>query len=986
MDSRRSKKRGTAPLWDTEHGPLLMLRCPTNSLDFWQRINALPLDRVLSEVTADSLFLQALSIASPTLGSVVQKWKEQSSPISRKAVLKAVAYAVRMSTRPTPFGLFATITPIRPSCESRLRLGGRESIKTASRLDMGCLIDVMKKVEESSQHTHLTYFANPYVRQQGNRLFVVDISMVDSATHGGETLTKQRPVTLKATAQVQFVRKKARGGIRLADLIDSLQREFSASVEASRAFVEHLVRAGVICSELRPSPCINAEDFLLDRLEAAGISVACNLRRAITARKALESKPVTARTADDYCVVESALSEITSFKGRPVLHVDATRPLEGDLPRSVVADARFLGELHLRSSGRLSLSRYRERFINRYEGETRLVPLLEITDDDVGLGVPDSPTFESTKATAAREAFLMERLAESLANRTPEIVIQDNQIDVLFPPIPDDAVLPHGVDVGFEIHAGTTEDLARGDYLITPGGFIASVEAGASASRFSSLFDRETVEQMVRIAKRRDSHELLHAELVFAPPWSRGYNVSMRPSVLETEIRIGVHGSSIQELDPHDLFIGLDRNRFFIWSSRLRREIRVREGHLYRTTGLAPNICRLLSIISQDGRYCVRDFQWGAASLSPVLPRLRYRKTVISPASWRISLSENAGRRSNIVEEVGRFRKQWEMPRYVYLIETDQHLALDLESPTSLDLLRDQIAHKTEVRFAEMLTTPGRAWLQDIHGREYIGEFVASFRCRDTGVAVKRKSPAEATPRHLPGARWTYLRLYGNRQLADILLRQDLPPLLTALRDLEMLDSWFFIRYASDAPHIRLRLAAKSGKELALLERAIREAHLWQASGLIEKFSIETYEPEIERYGGLVGMPEHERVFNLSSEVVLQMLRVGLPNTAVERVRLAAVSAAALFELTATPKALLKDSLAPLVPRKMDRSDHNALRNLQEDVMKLASGFSPIPVSIRDTIPSVLHLHCNRAGVTGREEGRVMQIVRAMAMSALARI
>lgn len=88
---------------------------------------------------------------------------------------------------------------------------------------------------------------------------------------------------------------------------------------------------------------------------------------------------------------------------------------------------------------------------------------------------------------------------------------------------------------------------------------------------------------------------------------------------------------------------------------------------------------------------------------------------------------------------------------------------------------------------------------------------------------------------------------------------------------------YFFIRYYEDGPHIRLRLKGESLilKEYVkpyLTERA--KCFFSNASSESESNTIQfnDYQPEASRYGGAIGIRISERLFQISSEITLDVV------------------------------------------------------------------------------------------------------------------
>jgi thiopeptide-type bacteriocin biosynthesis protein len=142
---------------------------------------------------------------------------------------------------------------------------------------------------------------------------------------------------------------------------------------------------------------------------------------------------------------------------------------------------------------------------------------------------------------------------------------------------------------------------------------------------------------------------------------------------------------------------------------------------------------------------------------------------------------------------------------------------------------------------------------------------------------------------------------------------------------------WFFIRYWQAGPHLRVRVADLDPAQLASVERAMRErldvvgtlaadeqpldgdAYARSAGRLAaageggQQLNVEdvlppgvyrrAYLPEIDRYGGEAVMPATERLFQLSSELVVTFLP-HMPTTRVRSIMTMRATVAAASALT----------------------------------------------------------------------------------------
>jgi thiopeptide-type bacteriocin biosynthesis protein len=124
-----------------------------------------------------------------------------------------------------------------------------------------------------------------------------------------------------------------------------------------------------------------------------------------------------------------------------------------------------------------------------------------------------------------------------------------------------------------------------------------------------------------------------------------------------------------------------------------------------------------------------------------------------------------------------------------------------------------------------------------------------------------------------PGSEWVYAKLYCGAGTADRSLLDTVGPVSRKLLSSGAIDRWFFIRYADPDPHIRWRLHARPGARVASIQRRIEAAAAsLLAAGRVRRVAFDTYEREVERYGGSAGIEAAEQWFWADSEAVLDLL------------------------------------------------------------------------------------------------------------------
>ena len=116
-------------------------------------------------------------------------------------------------------------------------------------------------------------------------------------------------------------------------------------------------------------------------------------------------------------------------------------------------------------------------------------------------------------------------------------------------------------------------------------------------------------------------------------------------------------------------------------------------------------------------------------------------------------------------------------------------------------------------------------------------------------------------------------KLYAGPAAVDELLREVVPPLVGQAIESDAADRWFFVRYTDPDHHLRLRFHGRA----ALLHAQVLPAVEQAIQPLVDRdriwrIQVDTYEREVERYGGPDAIDLAERIFFVDSEAVVEIL------------------------------------------------------------------------------------------------------------------
>ena len=854
----------------------------------------------LPRAVRDPVVRRAIAVASESLFGQLARPPSRPSAL-RRWRLALLRYLIRMSTRPTPYGLNAAVSLARLGEETDLELGSEEVVRT--HLDMGLLAALIDELEGRPEVVReLQLETHPTVTVRAGRAFLPERLGWGSGAF---------EVSVRATRPVLKALELCRGApTPFPELAGALVEDFPNAGPRIEELIHTLLLEGLLVSELRP-PLTRGDParYLLSRLDrlAPARAERDRLSAAITACERWELLDA-ADGAEEFPVLLATARTVATAPpdGAPV-RVDMMRPLAGErIARAVGEEAARAAELQLRlsplHSGSATLNSYRDRFVERYPPPTE-VPLMELIQPDIGLGpvelrrdaAADRPVVEETQR---RDRRLLEIATTAL--RAGELSVElgpDLIADLETGPSAE--ALPPTVELAVFVAARSRDAVDAGDFRVVVSPMVGSHGAGRILGRFAYLFDGHGERAMGEAARRQEAgvRESVWAELVYCPERVWLSNVMIRPGTRSHEIAVGVSPGVPREgvIPVDELVVGVRENAFYLRWPKGGRYVDVCEGHMLNPA-TAPSVCAFLAQMRHAGRPLMTSFQWGGLARElPRLPRVEIGRVVLSPATWRPPFGMGAldpDSPDGFASGLESWRTRWRLPRRVFAAQGDNRLLLDLGDPPQVELLRGLLRSPNAVRevlLQEALPGVDDAWLPGPGGGFLVELAVPLARdpasldgplSDDRRPPARLGSPPPKTRVRPPGSEWLYAKVYVGGTIADQLVAGPLGEFVREALVSALADDWFFVRYRDDRPHLRVRFRGEPGR---LTGELTPRLYAW-ASDLMDRsacqaFTLDTYERELERYGGESGMDVAEAVFGVDSSVVVELVRLDLSRT-----------------------------------------------------------------------------------------------------------
>ncbi len=852
-------------------------------------------------------FCEAVFLGSPDLEDRISVYVAKPERDEGQRIERALyKYFARMASRPTPFGVFAGCSAVPYGRETDLALAPFASYRRRSRLDMNFVSELAMNLEKDAGiKDELRFFPNPSIYSAAGRTRYVEARMADNRR-------LHHLVAIERNEFLDFALARAQDGATPAELAAAIAA-YDAEIELAQAreFVDELIASQLLVSEI--SLNVTGPEVvprMLDKLAACrnAQDMASVLRSAELTLKDIDQRPLGLEPSA-YRELAKRLEPLPAKVDlKTLIQVDLLKPApEASLGQSVLKEVLRGVEL-LHKIGPWapfpSLTRFKEDFRRRYEDQD--VPLLQALDEDVGIGfekssspgAEDSPLLAgmnlagaakpNARAADSRVPVLLRILARALRDGALEIELTDDDVKDLT--TTDPSPLPDSMDVMFTIAAADRQRLAQGDFRI-----LLLHVGGPPGSRMLGRFCHLDPAMEAAVREHVRQEEALRPAAIFAEiihlPEGRIGNILFRPILREHELTILGYSTLPREaqIPLTDLMVGVRGERIVLRSRRLNREIVPRLSSAHNYSGIGIGIYKFLCSLQSQGVAASRSWVWGALDESPFLPRVVHGKFVLACATWKIFARdvEGWGKDDGLrgFEAFQAWRAANRLPRRCELVQSDNTLYLDLDNPLSVDTLLDMARKYKGCVLREIYPGPDELVA---HGPEgvFTHEIIMPIirlpsEQKTTGASPEggsadppAASPSQAVRVKIPGSEWLFAKLYCGSSDADHVLREVVAPLAAAAQQSGWTDRWFFIRYADPDWHLRLRFRGDPSLLTAKLLPALHDlVGRPLADGRLHSLVLDAYNPEIERYGGALGIEDVEQYFCADSEAALRIVQ-----------------------------------------------------------------------------------------------------------------
>lgn len=872
-----------------ECADFFLTRTSFSSLENLQNYSPHAPDDLLNFAINDPTFLEAIAVASPSLSQSIHRFIESTDKNGvelKKISTGMLKYFLRMASRATPFGLFSFVWWGNFSDKTQLQFQNTD-IKKSIKPDMEWIYSLISLfVKDYSFIRNFKVVTSPFTYEERGKYYLKKLNAFTN---------KEELTSINCTEFTQHVFSIANTPIVYSELEEKLLFLFSKfDREKVISCLWDVFQKDYLINELYPKldEYFNIENFLFSLNRYKGRIVIEECRVALD----ILSEFYTLFQEYQQTPIGKGITELNKLKKNGqkiaktenVIQLDAFKNngnafLSQKLKPVIEEIASVLFYLSSQSNRLDYISDYHLEFTEKY-GLHRLVPISELINPNLGLGLPVQKKNNELKKNQKVQSILSKILSEMPS----EIVINDilSECSILAKEEMNKA--PLSIELFLEILAPSQEQLDKGHYTILLNPLAASGQAGSTFGRFLYLWNQKKMAQLTDFLKKEEQllGDSAFVEASFLPLKARTTNVCFYEKSRDFQLQFCYHELGEHTIDISDIYVGANEQGLYLYSKKIQKEIRVILSTAVNSE-FAPPILKLMLDISEKQFNQFNCFIFDEFKDFTFLPRVRYKNVILSPAKWHftfqnLKIDENAK-----IEEVDRVirnaMQSFSVPDQFFLVEFDNRLLLKKSHSHEFKLLLDHFMSKKELILFELIKDGDSFPVVKSENGHHISEFVVPlvkkrhqfFKKTFPIHPIESSLSLKERKQMMGSSHWLYAKLFLPAEFEKEFIFYYLHPFVSHLMSNGIIDRWFFVRYHESKSHIRLRL---NGKPEILNTQGFLAFSNWMGdlaeNQIINEFSLHNYEREIERYGGPDLIDLVEEMFCFDSDFCANILKI----------------------------------------------------------------------------------------------------------------
>lgn len=386
------------------------------------------------------------------------------------------------------------------------------------------------------------------------------------------------------------------------------------------------------------------------------------------------------------------------------------------------------------------------------------------------------------------------------------------------------------------------------NYITSP--FCASNNLFESFGRFNYIFRENN-------SKFFNKEDIDYVEITYIPKNSRVQNVINCTTdcnyYLEYTTNTNILGKTRLTLD--DISVSSNGNEFFYYNNITGKQIAFNANNKALRDFMPP----ILNFILDSSQRKIKNNLYFFNLINrwlegfDILPEIRYKNVVVSPQKWKLDNNKiNLTKKQSyeiFCTKLDEKIKTDQLPSKVFFEYMDNRLLLDLNNDLHKKILFQQIKSSPKGILVKNYFTDNDLIVINDSGEKHVSELIFQFAGDNTNYTIHEtlSFSKESNRTLFPFNKWTYFNIYVKDYFQDEFLTNYLMPFLLHEKTYSFIREYFYIRYIDELPHIRLRVKSSYiNKFMVHFNEFILKC---KDMGYVEKYSINVYERETERYG-----------------------------------------------------------------------------------------------------------------------------------------
>ncbi|WP_300568350.1 lantibiotic dehydratase family protein [Flavobacterium sp.] len=681
---------------------------------------------------------EAIRIASPKLLEALDKWEENPKALSpEKRIgleITLLKYTARMTSRCTPFGLFAGCDVGDFSEETNIVVQSSENFSRFTQFDMHFWVSMLQEITKRKEViAQLNYYPNNSIYSMGDFYRFVEYKYVN--TKREHSISALRKSELLETLLLQ-----ANKGITVKELASYLADDDSETEEALE-FIYQLIDFQFLVSEL-DARVTGSDEWerlfaILNKIPA--LKEETEFLKSIQETFTQLDKSIVP-SEKSYQEIQTIIQKMGfGYEKKYLFQTDlniitSSNQLNSKVSRKVMNTLHFLNGIKKTSQSETQKS-FMQAFLKRYE--SREMPLTTVLDTEIGIGYLQNSTMNDTHPILDQFSFKnkthkrnqsLTAYEQTLNKKYTECILKSEKtISLSEKDFPD-------FDSNWDKTAATFSvmiEVLNDETIVfdSSGNTSAAKLLGRFCNGNQAIYDltNEIIEKETQYHSDKILAEIVHI------PESRTGNILRRPALRPYEIAYlsnsGVPNDSVIELA--DLMISVKTDSIVLRSKKHNKEVIpcLSNAHNYSSNSLP--IYHFLSDLQSQNFNPIYNFSWGILETQhDFLPRVLYKDVVLSKAKWIVHRIEIESffkmNDDQLLCDFSIWRNKRQIVQYANWVNFDNTLLLDFEKLICIKMFLKSISNYSKITLEEFLFTEESVVKNEV-GENFTNQFILSF-------------------------------------------------------------------------------------------------------------------------------------------------------------------------------------------------------------------------------------------------------------------